>query len=368
MIPVDFGVNKEDNTNFLAYESRASMRIKDNENKNISGTIPEKDSEYSFFSSNFASQQDSSYRDILPAYTEIEYKELNNRVRELYSILESCELCPRRCSVNRIAGETGFCGAGKDLVVSSYFPHFGEESPLVGEHGSGTIFLAYCNLRCVYCQNYDTSNLGIGKTVSEGELARYMLNLQEIGCHNINLVTPTHYTPQIVRAIAIAVEMGLNIPIVWNCGGYENIEIIKMLENIVDIYMPDIKYSLPDTAKKYSEAADYFERCKESVREMHRQVGELKIRDGIAYRGLLIRHLVLPNNLAGSEEILEFVASLSKDSYINIMAQYRPAGKAHRYKELNRRPNREEFLRVLSFARALGLYRGIQEKQLRWFI
>lgn len=303
-----------------------------------------------------------------PCYLKLhESGELKDKIDALYNILESCELCPRKCGVNRLKGEKGFCKAEK-LKVSSYFPHFGEEDPLVGVHGSGTIFLTYCNLRCVYCQNYEISHLGVGEIVSEERVAKMMLELQALGCHNINFVTPTHYAPQLVKAIAIAVEKGLRLPIVWNCGGYENVEIIKLLENVVDIYMPDIKYSSSEVAKKYSFAPDYFDRCKEAVREMHRQVGDLKIQNGIAYRGLLIRHLVLPNNLAGSEEVLKFIRSLSKDSYVNIMAQYRPEGEAYKYKELNRRITKEEFMKVIEFAKKLGLTRGLQEKHIFWLI
>ncbi|RLI75341.1 radical SAM protein [Archaeoglobales archaeon] len=302
-----------------------------------------------------------------PSYLRLyESGELDERVEELYNILESCELCPRKCGVNRLEGEKGFCEAGKKLMVSSYFPHFGEEDPLVGIHGSGTIFLTHCNLKCIYCQNYEISHLGVGELVSEERVARMMLELQALGCHNINFVTPTHYTPQLVRAIRVAAEKGLKLPIVWNCGGYENVEIIKLLHGIVDIYMPDIKYSSSEVAKKYSDAPDYFERCKEAVKEMHRQVGDLKIRNGVAYRGLLIRHLVLPNNLAGSEEILKFIRSLSKNSYVNIMAQYRPEGEAFKYKELNRRPTRDEFMKVIELAKELGLTRGLQDKHLFW--
>jgi len=302
-----------------------------------------------------------------PSYLRLyESGELDERVEELYNILESCELCPRKCGVNRLEGEKGFCEAGKKLMVSSYFPHFGEEDPLVGVHGSGTIFLTHCNLRCIYCQNYEISHLGVGELVSEERVARMMLELQALGCHNINFVTPTHYTPQLVRAIRVAAEKGLKLPIVWNCGGYENVEIVKLLDGIVDIYMPDIKYSSSEVAKKYSDAPDYFERCKEAVKEMHRQVGDLKIRNGVAYRGLLIRHLILPNNLAGSEEILKFIRSLSKNSYVNIMAQYRPEGEAFKYKELNRRPTRDEFMKVIELAKELGLTRGLQDKHLFW--
>jgi putative pyruvate formate lyase activating enzyme len=246
-----------------------------------------------------------------------------------------------------------------ELAISSYGPHFGEEPEITGRNGSGTIFLTNCNLLCVYCQNYEISHLCYGKHVPVDEAAEIMLNLQAMGCHNINLVTPTHYTPQLVKAISVAAEGGLKIPVFWNCSGYENVETVKLLEGIVDIYKPDMKYGESEPAEKYSDAPDYFERCKEAVKEMHRQVGDLKVNSrGVAYRGLLVRHLVLPNNLAGSEKILEFVAGLSKECYVNIMAQYRPYGRAYEYEELSRRPTSAEYLRVIDYAKKLGLHRG----------
>ena len=287
---------------------------------------------------------------------------LDERIRELYGILESCELCPRRCGKNRLKGERGFCRSGRELMVSSYGPHFGEEEPLVGTGGSGTIFLTNCNLRCVYCQNYEISHLGIGREVSTERAAEMMIELQRRGCHNINLVTPTHFTPQIARSIRYAIKRGFCLPIVYNCGGYENVETIKLLEGIVDIYMPDIKYSSKEPAKKYSDAPDYFDRCREAVEEMHRQVGDLKMdEDGIAYRGLLIRHLILPDDLAGSKEVLRFVSGLSKDSYVNIMDQYRPEGEAWDYKELSRRLTRKEFYDAMNMAKGYGLHRFSKE-------
>jgi len=285
--------------------------------------------------------------------------ELDRRIAMLYRMLESCELCPRRCGANRLEGRKGYCRSGMELTVSSYGPHFGEEPEITGRNGSGTIFLTNCNLLCIFCQNYETSHLGYGEEVSIDKAAEMMLNLQSRGCHNINLVTPTHYTPQLVKAISVAAGRGLKLPIFWNCSGYENVETIKLLEGIVDIYKADMKYSESEPAKKYSNAPDYFERCKEAVREMHRQVGDLKVNDrGIAYRGLLIRHLVLPNNLAGSEKVLEFAAELSRECYVNIMAQYRPCGRAYEHEELNRRPTSTEYSRVVNYARKLGLHRG----------
>ncbi|MCM8762393.1 MAG: radical SAM protein [Candidatus Omnitrophica bacterium] len=288
-------------------------------------------------------------------------RRIKERAEQLEKILTSCTLCPRKCKIDRTSEEKGVCGVGKDLVVSSYGPHFGEEPELVGIHGSGTIFLTHCNLLCIYCQNYEISHLGVGDIISEEKLSDVMLKLQKDGCHNINLVTPTHFTPQIVKSIKYAIEKGLDIPIVWNCSGYENVDIIKSLNGIVDIYMPDIKYSESEPAKKYSNAPDYFERCKESIEEMYRQVGDLKVNSsGIAEKGLLVRHLVLPDNLAGSEKVLRFIAGLSKNTYINIMDQYRPCGKAYLYPEINRRPTEEEFRQVLKIAVDLGLHRGFE--------
>ncbi|MBS7623335.1 radical SAM protein [Candidatus Bathyarchaeota archaeon] len=288
-----------------------------------------------------------------------EHGELKEKVERLHCILESCELCPRKCGVNRLKGEKGYCRSGKDLIVSSFNPHFGEEEPLVGTGGSGTIFLTNCNLLCVYCQNYEISHLGYGRPASEEKMADYMIHLQRKGCHNINFVTPTHFTPQLTRSIEIAIPKGLHLPIVWNCGGYENVETIRLLEGIVDIYMPDIKYGSAESARKYSNAPDYFECCREAVKEMHRQVGDLVVEDGIAMRGLLIRHLVLPNDVAGSREVLKFIAEeISKNTYVNIMDQYRPIYRAYDYKELARPPTFREYKAVVDMAKELGLQRG----------
>ena len=290
---------------------------------------------------------------------------LEERVGSLFRILESCRLCARNCKVNRLKGEKGYCQSGKELVVSSFGPHPGEEPELVGRNGSGTIFLTNCNLLCIYCQNYEISRQGKGWIKDEAEVANHMLQLQNAGCHNINLVTPTHFAPQLVKSIGIAASRGLYLPIVWNCGGYENVETVRLLDGIVDIYMPDIKYGTGEPAKKYSNSPDYFENCKEAVREMHRQVGDLEVDEkGIACRGLLIRHLVLPGNLAGSQEVLNFIADLSRDTYLNIMDQYRPCAEANRYKELNRRPSPAEYFKVVNMARKLGLHRGFHGRTL----
>ncbi|MGQ9643775.1 MAG: radical SAM protein [Ignavibacterium sp.] len=298
---------------------------------------------------------------MLPLYLEkLNPNELQQRADVLKKMLEECRLCPNECSVNRITGETGNCNSTDEVIISSYGPHFGEEPELVGLHGSGTIFFTNCNLSCIYCQNYDISQLGIGKKISIEELSDIMISLQRRGCHNINLVTPTHFVPQIVQALIIAIEKGLEIPLVYNCGGYESIETLKLLENIIDIYMPDIKYSDNEIASRLSGIKNYWNVVRATVKEMHRQVGDLHIdRKGIARRGLLIRHLVLPDNLAGSEKVLDFVADeISKNTYINIMDQYHPAYKANDYPGLNRRIKSDEYQIVLDHAMLKGLHRG----------
>lgn len=304
-----------------------------------------------------------------PSYLRLYHSgELDERIAQLYAVLEKCVLCPRRCGKNRLIGEKGYCGMGEDLVVSAIHPHFGEEEPLVGGGrllgigGSGTIFLTGCNLGCVYCQNYDISHLGRGSVISPRELAVSIMELQKRGCYNINFVTPTHFVPQLIAGLKIAIEKGLNIPIVYNCGGYENLETIKLLDGIIDIYMPDIKYSNPQHAECYSNAPDYFERCSEAVKEMYRQVGDLNIDSaGIAQRGLLVRHLVLPNGLAGSREIMRFIADdISRDTYVNIMLQYHPLFRAAEHEKLNRKPSIEEYQEAIAVARDSGLHSGFE--------
>jgi putative pyruvate formate lyase activating enzyme len=293
----------------------------------------------------------------IPLY---EKGELQRRILLLKELLKECCLCPRRCGINRLGGEVGYCKAGAELMVSSAFPHFGEEPPLVGSHGSGTIFLTHCNLRCIFCQNYDISHLGRGEPITTSIMATMMIRLQEMGCHNINFVTPTHYVPQIVASLPEAIEKGLKIPIVYNCSGYESIEVIRLLDGIVDIYMPDAKYMDENFAKRYSNAPDYPEIIKKVLKEMHRQVGDLRTNSmGIAERGLLIRHLVMPNGVASSEEVLKFIAEeISIHSYVNIMDQYRPEYKADDYIEINRRITYKEYLEVIQLAKRFHLYRG----------
>lgn len=295
-----------------------------------------------------------------PSYIKLyESGELVERSSALKEILKRCELCPRKCGANRLSGEKGFCRSGANAMVSSAGPHFGEESPLVGRYGSGTIFLTNCNLGCVFCQNYDISHGGIGRESSAQEIAHLMISLQNIGCHNINFVTPTHYVPQIVESLILAIRDGLKIPLVYNCGGYESVNVIKLLDRIFDIYMPDIKYGNNDNASKYSNAPKYFDIVREVIMEMHRQVGDLFINSkGIAEKGLLIRHLVLPNDLANTKEVMDFIAKVSKNSYVNVMDQYRPLHKAFNYPEINRRIRRDEFERAIFYAREAGLSRG----------
>ncbi len=282
---------------------------------------------------------------------------LKERAEELEAIYESCELCPRRCGVNRHR-ELGYCKAPSQLVISSWGPHFGEEPPLVGLGGSGTIFFTYCNLLCVFCQNYEISHLGYGEVCTEAELADIMLALQRRGCHNINLVTPTHYLPGILKALYIAAGKGLSLPVVYNCGGYENPEIIERLEGIIDIYMPDVKFLSTESSRRYMNAPDYPEVVTRAVRIMHSQVGDLVGEGGIAKRGLIIRHLVMPNHLEDSKKVVDFVASLSPNTYFNIMFQYRPLYRAGEYPEIARRPYLWEYEEVVKYALSRGLRRG----------
>lgn len=290
------------------------------------------------------------------------YKErvLQQRIDALWQLLGTCTLCPRACQKNRLEGEKGYCRAGKELRISSSFPHFGEEAPLVGRFGSGTIFLTHCNLLCVFCQNCDISHGGNGQQITLEQMAYHMLQLQKAGCHNINFVSPTQFIPQIAASLSLAIKGGLCLPLVYNCSGYESLEVIKLLDGIIDIYMPDAKFSQGEAAKRYCHAEDYPVNLREILREMHRQVGDLQINEeGIAERGLLIRHLVMPGKLAGTEELMHFIATeLSPDSYVNIMSQYRPCYKANMFEEINRRITPKEYLEALEIASAAGLTQG----------
>ncbi len=271
-------------------------------------------------------------------------------------LLADCRICPRNCGVNRLAGQTGFCRIPAEPVVSSAGPHFGEESVLVGRGGSGTIFFAGCNLACVFCQNFEISHLVEGRSVTQGELAATMLRLQEMGCENINFVTPSHVVPQIMAALEIARDEGLEIPTVFNSGGYDKVETLRLLEGVIQIYMPDAKYFDPVAAQKYSSATNYPEVVKAALKEMHRQVGDLEIKNGVATRGLLVRHLVMPGMTEDSVRVIDFLADqISRNTYINVMGQYRPCCHAERFAEINRRPLREEIDRVRDYAARKGL-------------
>ncbi len=283
---------------------------------------------------------------------------LKQRGEELWEIMEHCRLCPRECGVNKLIGERGFCGANARLEISAYAPHHGEEKPLRGTDGSGTIFLTHCSLRCVFCINWEISQGGQGSEKSIRDLSAMMLDLQKRGCHNINFVSPTHYSPHIVKAVDIAAGRGLHIPLVYNSFGWERIEILKKLDGIVDIYLPDFKYSDPEMADKYSSGAkSYPEITKKALQEMNRQVGVARPTDnGLMYRGLMIRHLVMPNRVSGSKAVIQWIAeNLPKETYVNIMSQYHPYYKAADYQEINRRITRTEYGEVLYWAREAGL-------------
>ncbi len=289
---------------------------------------------------------------------------MRGRVNRARTILEECRLCPRACGVNRLAGESGQCQVTSQVIVSSYGPHLGEEAPLVGRNGSGTIFFSYCNLHCVFCQNYTISQLGEGSAVSPETLAGMMLSLQARGCHNINLVSPSHVVPYILEALDIAAAKGLSLPLVYNTGGYDTIETLKLLDGVVDIYMPDMKYSDAKTAERLSGIKNYPKINQAAVREMHRQVGDLKVdEDGIAQRGLLVRHLVLPDGLAGTEGVVKFLSDeISTNTYLNIMSQYRPCHKAFDIPTLNRPLKDQEFDEAIKLAHQQGLYRLDKEQ------
>jgi len=284
---------------------------------------------------------------------------LRERVEAAMSLLENCSVCPRKCGVNRLACEVGKCLTACEAMVSSYGPHFGEEAPLVGRNGSGTIFFTNCNLRCQFCQNYSISQLGEGEKVDKEELAHVMLSIQAKGCHNVNLVSPTHVVPQILEALEIAVESGLHLPLVYNSGGYDSVETLRILDGIVDIYMPDMKYDDEETAGELSGIESYPSINKAAVREMHRQVGDLEVdEEGVAQRGLLVRHLVLPYGLAGTKGIVNFLSrEISLNTYINIMDQYHPCYKAFQIPSLARRISPVELHEALSLAREAGLSR-----------
>jgi putative pyruvate formate lyase activating enzyme len=272
-------------------------------------------------------------------------KDIKERVKQAYKLLQNCRVCPRRCGVDRLNGERGICRVGKNPMISSYNVHFGEEPPISGTRGSGTIFFTGCNLRCIYCQNFPISQLGHGVEITTKDLAERMISLQSRGCHNINFVTPTHFVPQILEALSFAQEMGFDLPLVYNSSGYDSIEALRLLDGIIEIYLPDMRYSDNQVAKRLSSAEDYVEVNREAIREMYRQVGNLVTdEDGLAKKGLLIRHLILPLDLAGSKKTFKFIKEeISAQVYVSLMGQYFPSFKAKEDVSIKRKITHEEY-------------------------
>ncbi len=307
-----------------------------------------------------------------PAYlSRLHSGELKRRVAQAYARLESCDICARECGVNRrLSTEGAACRTGERAIVSSYGPHFGEEYPLVGRGGSGTIFFSWCNLRCQYCQNYEISQAGIGHQVEPEDLAKMMLSLQSQGCHNINFVSPSHVVPQILAGLLIAAEAGLRLPLVYNTGGYDSLKTLALLDGVVDIYMPDAKYADPAVAQRYSKIRNYPAVNQAALEEMHRQVGDLTMDgSGVAQRGLLVRHLVLPNDLAGTAEIVHFLRDeISPNTYINVMAQYRPCYRAHELPPLDRSITNQEYAEAVRLAQEAGLRLDERRSRLLWVL
>jgi putative pyruvate formate lyase activating enzyme len=305
-----------------------------------------------------------------PAYVTLLHNgQIAERVAQAYHHLEDCDLCARYCHMNRKKTIKGaVCRTGELAVVHSYGPHHGEEDPLRGLNGSGTIFFSWCNLRCVFCQNWDISQKGMGRETTPEQLANMMLDLQQQGCHNINFVSPSHVVAQIIAAVAIAAEKGLHLPLVYNTGGYDSLEALRLLDGIIDIYMPDMKYGNSTKARKYSKVRDYTERNFSAVKEMHCQVGDLVLdENGIAQRGLLVRHLILPNNIAGTREVLDFIArEISIHTYINIMDQYHPCYRADEYPAVDRPITLEEYQHAMDLARRAGLERLDHRRRMHW--
>jgi len=284
---------------------------------------------------------------------------LKDKVEKANKNLNNCQLCPRKCNADRLSGQVGICKTAEYALVSSCQLHFGEEAPLVGKNGSGTIFFTHCNLLCSFCQNYDISHEGRGMEVSDIELAGMMLSLQKSGCHNINFVTPSHVVPQILSALEKAIEKGLNLPLVYNTGGYDNVSTLKLLEGVFDIYMPDFKFWNDEISELICKTPDYPEIARNAIKEMHRQVGDLFIdNSGLAKRGLLIRHLVLPYDLAGTRGIMGFLfREISPDTYVNVMSQYRPCGNAYKYDKLSHPLSLKDYKIALLEAREEGITR-----------
>jgi len=296
----------------------------------------------------------------VPSYLKLSKAEFKLRIKEAFGLLSPCRLCPHQCGVDRLKGEKGTCKAGAKPEVSSHNLHFGEEPPLSGWRGSGTIFFTHCNLRCVFCQNYPISHLGHGNETDSEGIAEMMLELQEDNAHNINFVTPTHMVPWIIEAVVIAREKGLRLPLLYNSSGYDSIEELKLLDGIIDIYLPDMKYNDNQAAKKYSNAGDYVEFNRAAIKEMHRQVGDLVIDEaGVALRGLIIRHLVLPQGLAGTQGVMKFIAEqISRSAAISLMSQYFPAHRAFQFPEICRRVDQSEYLIAEQAMAAAGLGEG----------
>jgi putative pyruvate formate lyase activating enzyme len=287
--------------------------------------------------------------------------DFEGNIEKLYSFMDKCDLCPRKCKVNRNDGQKGLCRTSNKIFVASCNIHSGEEPPISGDKGSGTIFFSNCTLSCAFCQNYPISQLGNGKEISLDDLIVSMLRLQDRGVHNINFVTPTHYSAHIAKAVYLSRKKGLIIPILYNCSGYENVEILKLLEGIIDIYLPDIKYSSDELAFKYSGIRNYVEINKAALKEMKRQIGANLIVDknGIAKRGIIIRHLVLPGNIENTKNVLDFIAKeLSRDTFVSLMAQYHTANKAYKFKDLSRSLTEEEYKETVEHLEELGLENG----------
>lgn len=295
-----------------------------------------------------------------PSYLELlRNGTLEQRAKQAYQHLAKCDVCAWKCGSDRLSEKRGICRTGSRARVSSYGPHMGEENPLRGWRGSGTIFFARCNLHCQYCQNYDISQRDTGDEVDPQDLAAMMLELQSIGCHNINFVSPSHVIPQILAGVLVAAQAGLRLPLVFNTGGYDSLEMLALLDGVFDIYMPDMKYGSAQIARYYSKIPHYPEVNQAAVKEMHRQVGDLQLDEqGLAIRGLLVRHLVLPNNLAGTDTVMQFLADeISKNTYLNLMDQYHPAFKASQYSKLKRSITSQEYQQALQAAHSAGMYR-----------
>ncbi len=314
-------------------------------------------------------QERTGRESFTPAYLSVDSNTLVTRAATAWQHLEDCDLCARCCHINRLETTRGaVCRTGEHAMVNGFGPHHGEEDPLRGRRGSGTIFFSWCSLRCVFCQNWEMSQRGLGQEVEPEELADMMLALQAQGCHNINLVTPSHVVAQIIQAVAIAARRGLRLPLVYNTGGYDSSEALALLDGIIDIYLPDMKYGDSAVARRYSRVRDYVEINRAAVKEMHRQVGDLVLDEqGIAQRGLLVRHLILPENLAGTEQVLAFIArEISPDTYVNLLDQYRPCYRADEHPPLDRPLEAGEVTTALEVAGQYGLHRLDQRDIRRW--